>query len=225
MEKVRSEISANNGTVTNWGDAESSIHKISYQYTDLEGNINKVTLAANQATGAITKSVNQVPQINNFEKALTSLGTKIKQVTTYWLAFYMNPMMGISYFKNIIGYVKDLDSALTELRVVSNASDGELSNIAKQAYDVAQAVGSTTTDIVKSVTEWRRLGESVSDSMSLAEQAARLSTGGLMSTDVATEALTSAMKAYGYEVQDVYKIVDQFIYLGKLLPIRYSNVV
>lgn len=214
-----------NGQNTQLIQGTNSVEKLVFSYKDLENQMHRVTLAADSMTGSIVKSGDRVTQNqSSLAKSIETIGTKIKTVSAYWIAFYANPMMAIHYFKQIIDYVKELDSALTELRVVSNASDGELSSIAKQSYEVAQAVGSTTTDIVSSVTDWRRLGESVSDSMTLAQQAAALSTGGLMSVDVATDTLTSAMHAYGYEVEDVYKIVDQFIYMGELLPVCYGNV-
>ena len=155
-----------------------------------------------------------------FEKLGTTLKSNIGRLATTYLSITDL----VRYFRQAVQAVTELDSALTELRVVSNASDYVLKDISKQAFQLGQRLGSTTAEVVKSITDWRRLGETVESSLALAEQAARLSVGGLMDVSKATESLVSAMKAYGYEVEEVSNIVDKFIYIGNNYSITSENL-
>ncbi len=137
------------------------------------------------------------------------------QQTAQTLAMYFSFNDWIRYAQMAVQAVEELDSALTELKVVSNATSEELSNVSAQAFKIANSLGATTADVVGSITDWRRLGYTIEESMSLAQQASTLSTGGLMEVDVATEALTSALQAYDeLDVSNISSAVDQFIYLG-----------
>ena len=151
---------------------------------------------------------------NGGNSFLTSFSKALKSANTQFLIRFFSLQDMIRYGRQIFTYVQQLDSALTELRIVSNATASDLNRVSKEAYNIANELGSTTTEIVQSITSWRRLGKSIEDSMVLAEQAAKLSTGGIMDTATATEALTSAMQAFNYSAKDVSDVVDQFIYLG-----------
>ncbi len=175
-------------------------------------NANKIDSILNDIVKSVynINDVTSKQKLSFFERLIKTAKSGLGRISSYYLS-----MMHLSrYARDAVQAVKELDNALTELRVVSNASDYSLNQVSKQAYQLAQNLGSTTSEIVKSITDWRRLGESIEDSLKLAENAAKLSVGGLMDVSAATESLVSAMKAYGYEVQEVSSIVDKFIYIG-----------
>lgn len=138
----------------------------------------------------------------------------IKNRGQQFFAQYLSLQDFIRYFRSAITYVTELDSALNELKIVSNASATELNKVSSSAFELANDLGSTTTTVLSSITDWRRLGKSIDDSLTLAEQSAKLSTGGFMEVSTATEALTSSIQAFNIQVADSSKLVDQFIYLG-----------
>ena len=180
---------------------------------EVEGTLNNILKSVYDINNATSKS-------SFLDKFVKTAKSGLGRISSYYLS-----MMHLSrYARDAVQAVKELDNALTELRVVSNASDYSLSQVSKQAYQLAQNLGSTTSEIVKSITDWRRLGETIEDSLKLAENAAKLSVGGLMEVSSATESLVSAMKAYGYEVQEVSSIVDKFIYIGNNYSITSEDL-
>ena len=149
----------------------------------------------------------------------------IRNRTVQTLATYFSFQDIIRYGREAITYIRELDSALTELRVVSNASGLELNRIAQQSYETAKAIGSTTTEVVSSITEWRRLGKSIEESNELAKQSAILSTGGFMDVSTATEALTSTLQAFDeISVDNMSQAVDDFIYVGNNFAITSQDL-
>jgi len=56
------------------------------------------------------------------------------------------------------GYVKNLDSSLNDIRVVTGKSADEMANFAKQANEAAQSLGRTTTDYTKAALIYAQQG-------------------------------------------------------------------
>lgn len=165
------------------------------------------------------------------ENANNSVSAFFKSASKYtadyarqFMQQYLSLYDFIRYFREAVSAVEELDTALTELKVVSNASSSQLKNVSSSAYNIAQELGSSTTEIVESITDWRRLGESIEDATTLAEQSSILSTGGFMEVDTATEALTSSMQAFGYSAENASDMVDQFIYLGNNYAITSEDL-
>ena len=143
------------------------------------------------------------------------IGRDIKTSSARIIAQYLSIQDFIRYARSAVQAVTQLDSALTQLKIVSDASNESLKRISDSAYTMANALGLSTTEIVNSITEWRRLGYTIEDSQMLAQEAAKLSTGGLMDVNSATTSLISAMQAFKIGANEVGKVVDQYIYLGK----------
>lgn len=149
-----------------------------------------------------------------FGKLKTDIKSALVDMFRYQLA-YKIIQLATQSLKSMVNQVIELNTALTELSVVSNTSVDNLKGIADSAYEIAQKIGSSTTEVIKSVTEWRRLGNTIEDSLMLAEQASALSTGGFMNLDTATEALTSTLQAFDeIDISNVSDAVDSFIYVG-----------
>jgi len=144
----------------------------------------------------------------------TTFKKHLKSINAQFIAQYFSIQDWIRYIRSAVSAVTELDSALNQLKIISNETDMALQGIAKNAYSLANNLGMTTTEVISSVTEWRRLGKSMEDSMILAEQAARLSTGGMMDINAATTSLISSMEAFKLGADEVGKVVDQYIYLG-----------
>ena len=149
-----------------------------------------------------------------------TISSDIRSSSARMIAQYMSFQDLVRYARSAISAVADLDKALTQLKIVSNATQSELQGITSTAHEMAQALGSTTTEVVSSITEWRRLGKTLSDSKILAEQATKLATGGIMDINSATTALVSSMQAFDLQADEMNKVVDQYIYLGKTIARR-----
>lgn len=101
--------------------------------------------------------------------------------------------------------IKDLDTALVDLRKTAKMSDGELESFYRDANKEAKSVGVTTQEIIEQAAAWSRLGYStkkeVTTMAKLSSQFAKISPG--MSTSEAQESLVSTMKAFGITTDQV----------------------
>lgn len=119
----------------------------------------------------------------------------------------------INAFKDGFSIVKDLDTALTEMRKVSDESINSLKEYQSTTFDVADAVGTTAKQIQNSTADYMRLGESMDEAAESARVANILmNVSEFDSIDDATSALISMGQAYSD--LDKLTIVDKLNEVG-----------
>ena len=139
----------------------------------------------------------------------TYLGSKIKTFATY-LASSVLTMGVINGVRNIISTVKELDGALTDLRIVTGGTKAETQELLAVYNQMAQELGSTTQSVASAAVNWQRQGYSLADTNKLLKDSMVLSIVGAMDSAEATTALTAALKGYKLEVDDASSVVDKF---------------
>lgn len=151
----------------------------------------------------------------------------IKEKAWYGLASQIGMYFGLNdfirYIREGIDVVTELDTALTEMRKVSDETVTSLKAYQETTFDVADAVGTTAVQIQNSTADFMRLGESMDEAAESAKTANILmNVSEFESIDDATSALTSMAQAY----QDLDKmtIVDKLNEVGKIIAQTYSNV-
>lgn len=103
----------------------------------------------------------------------------------------------IRYGKEGINIVRQLDTALTEMRKVSNESVQSLKKYQDTTFDTADAVGTTAKQIQNSTADWMRLGENMNTAAKSAKDAnILLNVSEFEGIDEATESLVSMSQAY-----------------------------
>lgn len=107
--------------------------------------------------------------------------------------------------------VVDIDSAMTELKKVTDETSGAYSKFLSEAGDRAKAVGSTVSDIVNATADYARLGYSLDDAKTLADVSAVYYNVGddLDSFTTATDNIVGTMKAFNLEADDAIGLVDK----------------
>ena len=107
--------------------------------------------------------------------------------------------------------VVDIDSAMTELKKVTDETNGAYSKFLSEAGDRAKAVGSTVSDIVNATADYARLGYSLDDAKTLADVSAVYYNVGddLDSFTTATDNIVGTMKAFNLEADDAIGLVDK----------------
>ena len=125
----------------------------------------------------------------------------LKNSGFHQLAAQMAGMFGfydvINVVKEGIGTIRELDTALTEMRKVSNESVSTLKSYQNTTFDTADVVGTTAKQLQVSTADWMRLGESINDAAESAKDANILfNVSEFDSIDEATESLVSMSQAY-----------------------------
>lgn len=105
--------------------------------------------------------------------------------------------------------VQDFDAAVMDLRMATGGTYTEVSNLVKEYNELGKAIGATTKEISSGADSWLRQGHSLSDTNILIKDSMILSKVAELESAEATQYLTSAMKGYKVEVEDVISIVDK----------------
>lgn len=93
--------------------------------------------------------------------------------------------------------IRELDTALTEMKKVSDETTQSLKNYQATTFDVGDAVGATAKTIQESTADWMRLGESINEAAESAKASnILLNVSEFESIDEATESLVAMSQAY-----------------------------
>lgn len=116
-----------------------------------------------------------------------------------------------SALRGIVQNAIEVDTAMTELKKVTDASDAEYSQFLTNASDRAQNLGATLKDVVSATADYARLGYDIPDATKLADSAILYLNVGddVESMDQATKSLISTMQGFGIAADDSMTIVDK----------------
>jgi uncharacterized membrane protein YgcG len=124
-----------------------------------------------------------------------------------------------------IQYVREIDSALTDLKKVTDETEETYEKFLDTASKTADKVGSTIKEIVSSTADWSRLGYSLEDAAKLAETTSvLLNVSEFSSIDEATGALTSTLQAFGYTADNAMGVVDVMNEIGNNFAISSDGI-
>ena len=107
--------------------------------------------------------------------------------------------------------VVDIDTAMTELKKVTNETDSTYQSFLTEAGTRAKNIGTDISSVVNATADYARLGYSLSDATKLADVSAVYYNVGddLDSFDKATENIVGTMKAFNIQANDAISLVDK----------------
>lgn len=128
--------------------------------------------------------------------------------------------------KDIIKNVIELDSAMTELKKVTDETDAVYSKFLDNAGVRAKALGATLVDTINATADFARLGFNIPDSENLADAALVYKNVGDGIKDVgeASSSIISTIKAFGIEADNAISIVDKFNEVGNNFAITSQGI-
>ena len=202
-------------------------------YRDATGAVRNLTLAMDQNNQVAREYASDIKKPTS---ALQQMGSVAQRAANYIissLATFVSFRMVINYIRTGVGYVQQLDTALAQLQIVTGQSSSALKEAEDRARSIGDAIGSTTTEVLNSATDWARLGYSMSDSLTLAQKSAELAKTGFMDVATATEQMTSAIQAfYGAKISKglvsvddaASHINDELVQIGNNMPITSQGL-
>lgn len=142
-----------------------------------------------------------------------------------WLSITRIIMMVIRTIRQMIRASIELDTAFTQMQVVTKASSAEMEKFGEAAARTAQRTASAITDIVNSATTYARLGYSLDESLRLSEYTAMLQNVGNIDASSAQDAITSIVKAFDdVDSSNIESVMDKLVEVGNHFPISVSEI-
>lgn len=182
-----------------------------------------------ERSGVVTRQlISEEKYVSAFGKAWQGLKAKFSELAKYFTASF-SFMRVINTVKSGINIVKELDSAMTEMRKVSNDTTEALEKFAKESHNIAQEVGSTAVVIQNSAADWMRLGYSIDEAAELSKNTAVLmNVSEFTSIDEATQSMVAMVQAFSDANEDVgdlsLEIIDKLNNIGNNFSISTSEL-
>lgn len=122
--------------------------------------------------------------------------------------------------------VVSLDTAMTELKKVTNETDETYKKFLDGASARAKRLGATLIDTVNATASFARLGYTLNESADLADAALVYKNvgDGIANIDEASDSVIATMQAFQVEASDAMQIVDKFNEVGNNFAISSKGV-
>ena len=202
------------------------VEKLAYQFEN-----SKISVADfnKQMDRIKTSTVKANTAIRSAGENAKTLGDRVKglaQKFTAWFGASQMVMYAYRTIRQMITNVVELDTAMTELRKVTNETDATYSRFLDNAASRAKRLGATLTDVVNASADFARLGFSLDKAETVADAALVYKNvgDGIKDINQASENIISAMQAFGIEADNVMSVVDKFNTIGNKFAISSGGV-
>ena len=154
-------------------------------------------------------------ELERTETSTKTLFSALKDKAFYNFASQLGTMFSfydlINVGREIVTNIKEVDTALTELRKVSDATEQRLTTNFKNSADTAKELGTTISDVISATADWSRMGYNIDQ----AEELARVSTlyknvGDGIDIETANNSLISTLQGFQLDASEAESIIDKF---------------
>lgn len=216
-----------------FGKFNAATGKITYTVKSLNGEIRQCEAEVNRLDGSMSHQENTVKNTNQsmsksisiyerFKASIGSIGKQMLAATVGYNVFYK----ALGMLRNGIGYVKEIDLAMTELKKVTDGTASTYDKFLNNAYSSAGKVGATVSEFTVATSNFARLGYSINESSNMAQTAVvyKNVADGLNDIETATSSIVSTMKAFNVEADDTMSIADKFNEIGNNYAITSAGI-
>lgn len=148
-----------------------------------------------------------------------------ENILRYQLAYKVIDQV-ISGFKSMVNAVADLDKKLTEFNKVADLTSDKLLEFSDRAFDAADEVGRTGSDMIEAATEFKRAGYSLEDSLDMGKSALLMTNvaDGITQTSDAASTLIAVLKGFNINESDIMTIIDKMNSVSNQSPVGFDNL-
>lgn len=175
--------------------------KIKAYYAEIESG--NPSMSLDKIHGEILKIYNAEVEAG---RAGRTLWDTLKNSGFHQIAAQMAGMVGVYDVINLgkegFNVVRELNTALTEMRKVSDESIQTLKDYQKESFNTADAIATTGLQMQNSIADWQRLGYSIKEANELAKNSNIYKNVGDMDISTATEHMVSSVQAWKSEFND-----------------------
>ncbi|KQC91376.1 hypothetical protein AM596_15220 [Clostridium perfringens CP4] len=187
-----------------------------------------------QLSSELERQINSYKKLIEENKILGSVERQRIQKTTNDMKVQANELVRYqSQMSNILGRMKDyfiggsvialsvgtlkeafndivnVDSALVDIKRVSDESSQTYAQLQKDANNTAKAIGGDTQNLLQSIADFKQAGEAFKDSITLAKNSVILQNIGDLSQEQSAKTLINVMKSFNIEAKNSMDIMDK----------------
>lgn len=187
-----------------------------------------------QLSSELERQINSYKKLIEENKILGSVERQRIQKTTNDMKIQTNELVRYqSQMSNILGRMKDyfiggsvialsvgtlkeafndivnVDSALVDIKRVSDESSQTYAQLQKDANNTAKAIGGDTQNLLQSIADFKQAGETFKDSITLAKNSVILQNIGDLSQEQSAKTLINVMKSFNIEAKNSMDIMDK----------------
>jgi len=221
-------------TKAKFGESKGSYEGIK----NLIGDITKLE----SRIGEVTKE-EFAEEISNIEKELAEYSGTIKESNedtktfadriktiakrfSEWFSVTHLITQAYQMLRKMVTAVVDIDSAMTELKKVTNETAARYDSFLRNAVVRAKNLGAALTDTVRATADFARLGYSIDEAEKMADAAIIYKNvgDGIQDINTASESIIATMQAFGVKANEVMTIVDKFNEVGNNFAVSSSGI-
>lgn len=243
LEKVNSLILQTKKNMDSWGASKNG--KTSSEYANLQEYVSelealraKLLLSGTAVDDFGDKFGNLKTKISNSSTIIKEAGENTKTFAdhvgglaskfTSWLTISQIIMQVYRALKEMVSVVVEVDTAMTELRKVTDETEATYNKFLDNAASRAKKLGATLADVVTASADFARLGFGLEDAEKLADAAIVYKNVGDGIEDIsqASESIIATLQAFSDEISpdEVMLIVDKFNEVGNNFAISSEGV-
>lgn len=209
---IQSEVSALQSAYAAYDGSSKSIENLKQRVASANTVLASST-ATIKANGDATKTLSE---------RMGGLASKFSS----WLTVSQAIMYSIQAIRKMVTASIELDTAMTELKKVTDESDVTYNKFLENAESRAKKVGASLSDVVTASADFARLGYNIDDASKLADVATVYKNvgDGIQDISEASESIIATMQAFGIGADEAMSIVDKFNEVGNNYAISSEGV-
>lgn len=178
------------------------------------------------ASTTLASSTATIKANGDATRSLTQRMGGLASKFTSWLTVSQAVMYSVQAIRNMVNASIELDTAMTELKKVTDESDATYNRFLENASSRASELGASLSDVVNATADFARLGYNIEEASSLADAATVYKNVGDGIEDIsqASESIIATMQAFGIDASNAMSIVDKFNEVGNNYAISSEGI-
>lgn len=221
LSKMNNSTSKTNLT-SQYNDQIASLERMKQQNVIL-GNVERQRISSTVgALGSQTSALRT--QTNELNRQGGAWGSLVSQMSAFAIGGSII-YAGLNQIRKGITSIIELDSAMRDLKRVSDETSTTYEMFTGKANKMAMELGHSTKAVIDATTEFKKLGYSFKESSEyLSESALILSNVGNIGIEESVSSIVSILKGFKLETQDVTAVMDQLNDTGNKFAISTGDI-
>ena len=184
-------------------ESSETLRSVSLRFAEIKSEAKRL--------GLVTKTV--FSSIKDIGKQLLGLTSTLAVIQT-----------AIRISKEMYQNVYEIDTAMVNLKKVTNETGDAYSKFLSRAAKSAKNLGSTISGLITQTSEWAKLGYTFSEAEELSKISSIYANVGEVDDATAVSDMITAMKAFGIETKNAMHIIDVYNELGNNFAISSAKL-